>query len=157
MAKRTRKHKRYTDDFRADAVLWLEAAGYPDTEGALARVSRELGVPHQTLGRWYRSEQNPPPHEIVQEKKRDFLEQLARIKGLAAIKIEERIEEYDPRDLTGLLKISAELEQLLMGKPTHRTEHLSNVLEQMPQDEYEAIVKEAEEVISSSSESDNRD
>lgn len=29
-----RKRKRYTDDFRASAVLMLEAAGYPDTPGA---------------------------------------------------------------------------------------------------------------------------
>jgi len=150
------KRKRYTDEFRANAVLWLEAAGYPNTEGALARVSRELGVPHPTLRRWYFQEQNPPPYEVVQVQKRSFLEQLAHIKGLAAQKIEDRIEEYDPRDLTGLLKITAELEQLLLGKPTQRTEHLQGVLERLPQDEYDDIIAEAEAVVAAAGEGNPR-
>lgn len=40
---------KYDDEFRASAVLMLEAAGYPDTEGALARVSELLGVPARIL------------------------------------------------------------------------------------------------------------
>ena len=141
------KRKRYTDEYRASAVLMLEAAGYPDTEGALSRVADHLGMHYQTLSRWFRAVQNPPPHEMVQEKREDFLQQLQAIKGLAAGKIIERIEEYDPRDLTGLLKISAELAELLAGKPTGRIEHLETVLETLPPDEYDAIVREAEAII----------
>jgi transposase-like protein len=114
------KRKRYTDEYRASAVLMLEAAGYPDIEGALSRVADHLGMHYQTLSRWFRAVQNPPPHELVQEKREDFLQQLQAIKGLAAGKIIERIEEYDPRDLTGLLKISAELAELLTGGATAR-------------------------------------
>jgi hypothetical protein len=112
------KRKRYTDEFRASAVLMLEAAGYPDQVGALTRVSAHLNVPHPTLIRWFRGQSNPPPYEIVQDKKRDFLAQLRAIRGLAADKIIAGIDDYDPRDLTGLLKISAELSQLFEGKPT---------------------------------------
>jgi hypothetical protein len=112
------KRRRYTDEFRASAVLMLEAAGYPGTEGALTRVSSHLGVPHPTLIRWFRGSNNPPPYELVQEKRVDFIQQLQAIKGMVADKIIERIEDYEPRDLTGLLKISAELSQLMDGKPT---------------------------------------
>lgn len=114
----TMKRKSYTDEFRASAVLMLEAAGYPGTEGALMRVSSHLCVPHPTLIRWFRGSQNPPPYELVQEKRTDFIQQLQAIKGIAAEKIVERIEDFEPRDLTGLLKISAELHQLLTGGPT---------------------------------------
>jgi transposase-like protein len=143
------RRKRYTDEFRASAVLMLEAAGYPETEGALSRVADHLGMHYQTLSRWFRAIQNPPPRELVQEKKEDFLQQLQAIKGLAAGKIIERIEEYEPRDLTGLLKISAELAELLAGKPTERVEHLETMLETLPPDEYDNIVREAEAIIAS--------
>jgi len=142
-----KKRKQYTDEFRASAVLMLEVAGYPGTEGALSRVAGHLVVPHPTLIRWFRRSNNPPPYELVQEKRENFLQQLQAIKGLAAGKIIERIEEYEPRDLTGLLKISAELAELLAGKPTGRIEHLETVLETLPPDEYDAIVREAEAVI----------
>ena len=143
------KRKRYTDEYRASAVVMLEAAGYPDREGALSRVADHLGMHYQTLSRWFRAAQNPPPHEIVQAKREDFLKQLQAIRGLAANKILERIEEYDPRDLTGLLKISAELAELLDGKPTERVEHLETMLETLPPDEYDNIIREAEAVIAS--------
>ncbi len=143
------KRKRYTDEYRASAVVMLEAAGYPDQEGALSRVADHLGMHHQTLVRWFKSAQNPPPRELVLEKREDFLKQLQAIRGLAANKILERIEEYDPRDLTGLLKISAELAELLDGKPTKRVEHLETMLETLPPDEYDNIIREAEEIIAS--------
>ena len=141
------KRKRYTDDYRASAVLMLEAAGYPGQDGALVRVANHLGMHYQTLSRWARAIQNPPPHELVQEKKEDFLQQLQAIKGLAANKIMDRIEDFEPRDLTGLLKISAELSQLLSGEPTSRVESVKRILEQLPESEYDAVVAEAQAIV----------
>ena len=70
--------KSYTDKFRANAVVMLEAAGYKgDREknkpGALGRVAKHLNVPEATLGRWYRQERNPPPTEMVSEKRGDLV------------------------------------------------------------------------------------
>ena len=146
-----KKRQRYTDDFRASAVLMLEAAGYPNTEGALSRVSRELGVSHSVLRRWFLEIQNPPPSDLVQEKKADFVAQLQIIKGLAAEQIIARIDEFEPRDLTGLMKIAAELGELLTGKPTERIETIEGWLNELPADEYESVIAEAERIIRESS------
>lgn len=146
------KRRSYDDEFRASAVLMLEAAGYPGTPGALQRVADQLSRPGEkmharTLSRWFHAEQNPPPDKMVSDKKRDFVEQLLAIRGLAAEKIEERIDEYEPRELTGLLKISSELAELLQGKPTRRIETVENWLRELPQDEYDAVIAEAEDIV----------
>jgi transposase-like protein len=142
------KHRpRHTDEFRANAVLMLEAARLTNPDGALSRVAAHLGLHHQTLARWADGKQNPPPRELVQEKKRDFISQLQAIKGLAADKIIERIEDFEPRDLTGLLKISAELSELLSGEPTQRIEKVETWLNDLPSDEYESVIAEAERII----------
>lgn len=70
------KRPRYTDDFRASAVLMLEAAGYTgngDSKlGSLQAVSNKTRVPSPTLRRWYLKHQNPPPDDLVINKKIDF-------------------------------------------------------------------------------------
>ena len=76
MASSNGKNKRYTDADRAAYVLMVLAAGYPQTKGALTRVSKRTGIPWQTLGRWARSESNPPPNDIVHRKKIDFREAI---------------------------------------------------------------------------------
>lgn len=63
------KRKRYTDEFRASAVLMLEAAGYPEKKGALARVANKLGVPARTLSRWFKRTNNPPPINLVDNRR----------------------------------------------------------------------------------------
>lgn len=55
------KRKRFNDDFRASAVLMLEATGYPEKKGGLTQVSTHLGVPLSTLRGWFTAERNPPP------------------------------------------------------------------------------------------------
>lgn len=67
---------RYTDNDRAQHILMLEVAGYPQKKGALWQYSKQSGIPHATLSRWFRSKSNPPPIEIVHNKKRDMKEAL---------------------------------------------------------------------------------
>lgn len=67
---------RYSDDERAQHVLMLEVAGYPKKKGALWQYSKQSGIPHATLSRWFRWKQNPPPIELVQSKKKDMKEAL---------------------------------------------------------------------------------
>lgn len=140
-------HRRYDDDFRASAVLLVEGAGYPHEVGAIWRVAKHLNIPESTLRGWVTGAHNPPPAKVHEAKKQDFLSQLQAIRGLAADKIVERIEEYDPRDLTGLLKISTELAQLLSGEPIVRIETVQKWLDELPEEEYESVIAEAERII----------
>lgn len=147
------KRKRYTDEYRASAVVMLEAAGYPEQEGALSRVADHLGMHYQTLSRWFRAVQNPPPHGLVQEKRidlrqaiRDELNAIFSDEDLAAVRAEAS---YKDR-ITSAAILTDKL-QLLDGKPTERVEHLETMLETLPPDEYDNIIREAEAVIASAS------
>lgn len=73
------KRKTYDDNFRASAVLMLEAQGYPGTVGALTAVAKKLGVPQRTLSRWFNKEQNPPPPELVKEKREALTDRLDQL------------------------------------------------------------------------------
>lgn len=113
---------RYSDDFRASAVLMLQAAGYPDTVGALTRVSEHLGVSRTTLRRWFKRESNPPPDELVREKTFDL---VAAIRGeIAAIlgEMPDARSEANYRELATAFGIFTDKLQLLSGEPTGREE-----------------------------------
>lgn len=113
-----RPRHRYTDEFRAGVVLQLMAAGYPDTPGALARVARKNKVPHQTAGRWARAANNPPPSNLVQHKKIDF---VAAIEDeMTAILGEMGVTRQDASysQLGTVFGILTDKRQLLTGGPT---------------------------------------
>jgi transposase-like protein len=112
------KRKRYDDKFRANAVLLLEAAGYPDKIGALTQVSNNLKVPKRTLSRWYNKEQNPPPDNLVTEKKAELKDLLKReIEGALGDMPNAR-QDASYRDLGTVTGILIDKLQLLTGKPT---------------------------------------
>lgn len=110
--------RRYDDKFRAGAVVTLEAAGYPGKEGALAQVSKHLGVPHNTLRGWYHAEHNPPPSQLRQQKKGDLLdwieEELAGI--FSDMPGKRELASY--RDIGTVAGILMDKKQLLTGNPT---------------------------------------
>lgn len=139
--------RRYTDEFRANAVLMLEAAGYPGTLGALARVSRHLEVPHQTLRRWFHKMQNPAPSDLVHEKRFDLLAAIKREIASAFSEMDAAREEAGYKDLTTAAAILIDKLQLLSGEPTARTETITRWLDELPQDEYDAVIAEAERII----------
>lgn len=117
-----RKRTRYTDEFRASAVLMLEAAGYPDKEGSLSKVARHLQVPYQTLSRWAREKNNPPPPELVQNKKIDL---IAGIKNELACIFDEfgnTRQDAEYRELATAFGILVDKLQLLTGEPTERSD-----------------------------------
>lgn len=70
--KRKATHKRYTDEFRATSVAAAIANGYPSIKGALSRTAAMLGIPHQLLRNWIVGQQNPPPQDLLQVKKKDL-------------------------------------------------------------------------------------
>lgn len=121
-------YPRYTDEFRASAVLMAEAAGYPDKPGALSRVARHLSIPRQTLQRWARGTQNPPPHELVTVKKKGLVELLDAVAFGAVSEVQRRIEnnEVDLVSIPQLMTaagIAIDKHQLLTGNATERTEN----------------------------------
>jgi len=120
-----RPRRRYDDKFRANAIVFLEAAGYPDKKGALEQVSKQLNCPHPTLHRWFQAKNNPPPSELVQEKREDLKELLE--KELRAIFKEMPDARGDAgyRDLGTVAGILFDKKQLLEGKPTEITQDVT--------------------------------
>lgn len=96
----------------------LEAAGYPDKKGALVEVAKHLGVPHPTLSRWYNAQRNPPPDELVQEKRRELKDLLADELDAIFRAMPSARENASYRDLGTVAGILFDKKQLLEGKPT---------------------------------------
>lgn len=116
------KRRQYDDKFRASAVVMLEAAGYPDKPGALTQVAAHIGVPAMTISRWFKAANNPPPHELVTEKRLDLKDMLrAEINGALGAMPGQRIE-ATYRDLGTVAAILIDKLQLLEGKATERVE-----------------------------------
>lgn len=116
------KRKSYDDKFRASAVVMLEGAGYPDKEGSLTYVAKHLGVPHPTLSRWYNAQRNPPPNELVQEKRLELIDMVnaeldAIFKTMPSVRGDASY-----KDLGTVAGILADKKQLLEGKATERKE-----------------------------------
>ena len=112
------KRQRYTDEYRANAVALLHAAGYPDKEGALAQVAKQLDMHARTLSRWFNDEQNAPPDQLVTEKKSDLADLLrSEIDGiLKAMGAKRELAHY--KELATALGITIDKLQLLTGGPT---------------------------------------
>lgn len=129
----TRRNPTYTDEFRASAVLMVEAAGYPQTKGALNRVANHLGIPRQTLQRWTRGTNNPPPPDLVTTKRQDFVELLEDIMYGAAGETKKRIDnnELDSVTLPQLMTVAAiavDKRRLLLGQSTENNDTVLRIV-----------------------------
>jgi len=114
--------RRYTDKFRASAVVMLEAAGYAPGEnnGALQRVSDHLKVPASTLSGWFSERRNAPPPELVLET-REQLSDVIRAEVAAIFREMPKARgEADYRTLATAAGILVDKLQLLRGEPTDR-------------------------------------
>lgn len=117
------KRKRYDDEFRASAVLMLEAAGYPEQkERALGQVSKNLKVPRSTLQGWFSGQHNAPPPKIRRETKINLIQAIRD--ELAAIfdAMPGKRDEAHYRELAIAFGILVDKLQLLTGEPTWRGE-----------------------------------
>lgn len=117
----TKRQPRYTDEFRADAVLMLEAAGYTgngDAIGALTAVSKRLKVPLSTLRRWFIASNNPPPAELVRDKRATLKELIEE--EIRAIFHDMPSARPDAvyRDMGWVVGVLLDKHQLLDNKPT---------------------------------------
>lgn len=94
-----KKRKSYDDEFRASAVLMLQAAGYPDQLGALKKVENATNVPSMTLSRWFKRTSNPPPNKVVRRTTDNFRRALrAEIEAVLGA-MPETYEQASCRDL----------------------------------------------------------
>lgn len=114
------KRRRYTDDFRASAVLMLEAAGYPDEYGSLTAVSKKIEVPPRTLSRWFKKEQNPPPDQLVKEKRGELVERLEDLAHTLIDAIYKDLDENGVDAVKGMTATAIAIDklQLLRNRPT---------------------------------------
>ena len=148
----SKTYKRYDDEFRASAVLMLEAAGYPNRKGALSQVAAHLGVPLSTLREWFTGAHNPPPTKVRNEKKRDFVADLQTLLGLhidAAGRVVE--DSGDLRAIVTGIGIIVDKIQLLTGNPTERqevnvTDHRERVLADIARKAEHLAAGEASEI-----------
>jgi transposase-like protein len=110
--------RRYSDEFRASAIVMLESQGYPDKAGAIAQVAAHLKMPVRTLRRWYKGHSNPAPANLVLQKKIDFLDVIeTELAGIFEEMPEARAD-ADYRTLATAAGILFDKRQLLLGKPT---------------------------------------
>jgi len=116
--------KRYPDEFRANAVLMAQAAGYPEVKGALSRVARKCQIPLTTLSRWVRAKNNPPPAELVSIKKEDLIDMIKAEIAAALHEMPNARPDADYRALATGIGIMVDKVQLLSGEPTQRQEYL---------------------------------
>ena len=116
------KRKSYDDQFRASAVVMLEAAGYPEREGALSYVAGHIGVPISTLRGWFNASHNPPPAELRNKKRLDLREAVRAELDNVFAAMEGVRQDASYRDLVTAAGILVDKLQLLEGKPTERSE-----------------------------------
>ena len=117
-----KQYRRYDDEFRASAVLMLEAAGYPEREGGLSQVAGHLDVPLSTLRGWFTGAHNPPPAKVRNQKKIDLREAIREeLAGIFPAMAEKR-QDATYRELATAAGILIDKDQLLSGQPTERQE-----------------------------------
>lgn len=115
-----KSQRRYTDEQRASFVVMLEAAGYPDTPGALKRVAANAGVHENVLRRWYKGTSNPAPTTIVSRKKIDLKKAIDDELSAIFKEMHVKREDADYRALGTVAGILMDKKLLLEGKPTER-------------------------------------
>lgn len=117
-----KKRRQYDDQFRASAVVMLESQGYPDRKGALTHVANHLGIPARTLSRWFNKEQNPPPDQLVREKRGELVDLIDDEIARAFDAMNAVREDASYRDLVIGAATLIDKKQLLTGGATERTE-----------------------------------
>ena len=113
--------RRYDDKFRANAVVMLEAAGYPKT-GALSQVSQHLNVPLNTLKGWATAASNPVPTDVRTEKRKELSELLRKEIDAALGEMNNARQDASYRDLGTVAGILIDKLQLINNKPTANLE-----------------------------------
>lgn len=117
----------YSDDIRATVVAMLNAEGYPRVKGSLTKVSSQFGIPPQTIGRWFRGENNPPISKDVHKKEFDLAAALrAELEAIIPL-LDTKRKEATYQQLVTATGILTDKTLLLEGKMTSRDEVIIRV------------------------------
>lgn len=131
----------------------LAASGYPERKGALHEVAQHVGAPDMTISRWFKAQQNPPPNELVTEKKEelaDIFENAARVYLQHAVD-PDVVDAVPGQAAMTSAAIAVDKMQLLRGLPTEIVGMLPEVLAalkvlgQEPADVFNRIIQRAAE------------
>lgn len=114
----SKERRQYTDEFRAEAVVLLMAAGYPDKKGSLTATANQLGIHARTLSRWAKGEQNPPPDQTVTEKKANIGERLDQEMDAIFEQMKTTRAKANYQQLATAFAIMFDKRQLVLNKPT---------------------------------------
>jgi hypothetical protein len=101
----------------------LEAAGYTGDQetskkGALTAVSNRLDVPLSTLRRWFIKQQNPPPADLVNEKREDLRKLIDDELHEIFAEMGSARPDASYRDLGWVAGVLFDKKQILDGQPT---------------------------------------
>jgi transposase-like protein len=121
------KRRRYTDKFKAGAVVMVESEGYPGDPFALARVADRLNINKRTLRRWVENDTGAPDDEIVTQEKNGIVELIDAEIQLAFKEMNKARSDASYRDLVIGAATLLDKKQLLIGEPTERTENIHDV------------------------------
>lgn len=116
---------KFSDEYRAGAVVMLQAEGYPSNPFAIGKVYEYLKQknPHptkSTLKNWFMGDSNPPPSNILDDKKEDMVEALKALtwKLLEHAAKAETIEDMSGQQAITGAGILIDKTRLLLDKPT---------------------------------------
>jgi hypothetical protein len=147
------KKPHYDDEFRASAIVMLQAAGYPKSLGALSSVARKLKVPDRTLSRWFNGENNPPPGKLVNIKKGDMANALEEVAWmlLDSMADSEAIADAPLQQRATAYGIAVDKMRLLRGLPTEIVALIPDVVNalnsmgQSPAEVFNRIIQRAKQ------------
>lgn len=116
---------KFDDNYRAGAVVMLQAEGYPNDPFAIGRVyeylKQKAPYPHKTtLKNWFYGIQNEPPSNLVDDKKGDMVEAFKELawKLINHAGSADTIAEMSGQQAITSIGILVDKIQLLEGKAT---------------------------------------
>jgi hypothetical protein len=116
---------KFSDSYRASAVVMLQSEGYPDDPFAVGRVHEYLKqsspCPTKTsLKNWFVGASNPPPSKILDDKKRDMADEFKELIWLLVdhAKTPDTISDMSGQQAITSVGILVDKMRLLMGLPT---------------------------------------
>ena len=101
----------------------MEAAGWPEQKGALTAVAKKVKVPHPTVSRWGRQVQNPPPNELVRDKRIQLTDLIENELQAIYAEFPKARQDASYRDLGVVGGILHDKLQLLTGGSTENVNH----------------------------------
>ena len=113
-----RRASAFTDVERADAIALYYLRGGPNRKGALTETANHLNIWPNTLRRWETGESNPPPNNIVTEKKGELSSAIKDMLWTILAEMGLTVSDATFQQLATAFGILFDKVQLLEGGPT---------------------------------------